>query len=212
MFDQTPRFRPDALRSGALRYEDVRNEIQDGDVLLFDGTHFLSSVVKRLTSGAYSHCGIVLTWNGRRMFVHADVANGVQAGLLSAALERFRGPGVSWLSVAAEAREQLDLEALTAEAQSHLGMPYDVWGVVHAGAHVLLGARAPRPADEPQPTHCSAFVARCFRKAGVPLLARADKLVSPDDISRSPAFVDRGVIQLAGRSRLPQKKRPLGGA
>ncbi len=194
----------------ALRYEDVRDRVQDGDVLLFDGRQVLSSLVKRLTNGRYSHCGIVLTWNGRRMLVHADVANGVQATLLSTVLNRTENPGPLWLALSDEARAHVNLDTLRSEAQSHLGMSYDVWGVVHAGAHVFLGTRAPELSDEPRPTHCSAFVARCFRLSGQPLFDLVDNLASPDDISRSLAFVPQGTLDLQNRkTSYPPPPPPL---
>jgi hypothetical protein len=78
------------------------------------------------------------------------------------------------------------------------------------GAHVFLGTRAPEFSDEPRPTHCSAFVARCFRLSGQPLFELVDNLASPDDISKSLAFVPQGTLDLQNRkATLPPPPPPL---
>ena len=172
---------------------DVRDAFRDGDVLFASGAQLLSSVVKRLTRGVYSHCGIVARWNGRPMLLHVDVSAGAAATLVSSALTRYVH-GFDWYSVRPDLRASLDTSALLGEAQAHLGLPYNMGEVVHAGAHVLLGAPAPSLPRTPAPTHCSAYVARCFRAAGLPLLDAPDNLVSPDQLSRSRTLVLRGSI------------------
>ncbi len=178
----TPRF----------EFDEAASSFADGDLLFASGAQILSSVVRRLTRGAYSHCGIVARWNGRPMLLHVDVSAGVQATLLSSALIRY-ARGFDWYQVRPR-RASFDPRALVGEAQAHLGLEYNLGEVVHAGAHVLLGAPAPSVAEAPAPTHCSAYVSRCFRAGGLALLEAPDNLVSPDQLSRSPVLVFRGSI------------------
>jgi hypothetical protein len=185
--DDVPQQRPH------FAFDDALPALQDGDVLFASGAQLLSSVVKRLTRGVYSHCGFVAHWNGRPMLLHADVSAGVQATLLSSALRRYTR-GFDWYAVRDERRGSFDASALLGEAQAHLGLEYNMGEVVHAGAHVLLGAPAPSVPRQPSPTYCSAFVARCFRAAGLALVDAPDNLLSPDQLSRSAELVFRGSI------------------
>jgi hypothetical protein len=177
-----------------LTYDDVRDDLRDGDVLLASGGEVLSHVVKRLTRGAYSHCGVVSTWNGRRLLLHADVSTGVRATRISVALQRYPR-GLDWFRVRDDARARLDVDRMMREAQAHLGHSYSLREVVQAGAHVLLGAAAPAPAAAPGPLHCSSFVARCFRAGGLPIADVADSLVSPDRVARAEELERVGRIR-----------------
>ena len=176
----------------SLRYDDVRSQLRDGDVLLFNGKPLLARIVRAVTLGDYSHCGIVASWGGRKMLMHCDYKGGVHSVPVSAALRTFPGE-FEWFAVRPEHRARLRVPALVEEGLLHLGQPYAVLRSLHAGAHVHFGARAP----EPDALHCSGYVARCFRVAGLALATEDDSLLSPTDIARSPILEHRGVIQHA---------------
>lgn len=181
-----------ARSSPALRYQDVRDDVSDGDVLLFCGKPLLARIVKTFTFGEYSHCGIVASWGGRKMLMHCDLKGGVHSLPVSAALRTFPGD-FEWFAVRPEHRDRLRVGTLVDEGLSQLGQPYSVMQPLRAGAHVFFGT--PRPA--PEALHCSGFVARCFRVAGLPLAAEDDCLLSPSDIARSLVLEPRGVIKHA---------------
>ncbi len=176
----------------ALEYRDIRGDLRDGDVLLFCGKPLLARIVRTLTLGDYSHCGIVASWGGRKMLMHCSLKGGVHSLPVSAALRTFPGD-FEWFAVRPEHRDRLDVSALMREGLAHLGESYQVMRSLRAGAHVYLGASAP----DPEAFHCSGYVARCFRAAGLPLAEEDDVLMSPSDIARSFALEPRGLIRHA---------------
>ncbi len=94
-----------ATRSG-LKYPDVRSDLKTGDLVLFSGTSFTSSVIKWGIGGKWSHVGVVvrmpafpervLLWESTTLADLADVEtnrtqSGVQLVWLSARLATYHG-------------------------------------------------------------------------------------------------------------------------
>ena len=90
---------PARPRGEPVAYPDVRAQIQDGDVLLFQGTHWLSRLIRWGSKSPYSHAGVALWWGPRLMVVQA-VGKGVEAVPLSHAVDRYSGgtASVMWSS------------------------------------------------------------------------------------------------------------------
>ncbi len=87
-------------------YSEVRGELKTGDLVLFSGSSFFSSVIKWVIGGKWSHVGVVvrspqrpervLLWESTRLADLADVetgraAAGVQLVYLSERLARYAG-------------------------------------------------------------------------------------------------------------------------
>ncbi len=64
---------------GTLQYKKYRDQIDDGDVLCFSGRHWLSSFIRKLSHGSYSHAGLAFWWGDRLMVLQAEATPGVQA-------------------------------------------------------------------------------------------------------------------------------------
>ena len=77
-----------------IRYEDIRSQIKDGDVLMFKGRYLHSSIIRGLTRSFYSHAGIAVWWN-RRLMVMEAVERGVRILPLSRKIGSYRGD-VEW--------------------------------------------------------------------------------------------------------------------
>jgi hypothetical protein len=91
-----------------LRYEAIRDQVEDGDILLFRGTVFLSRVIERVSHGAYSHCAIAANWGERKMLLQAEMLGGVQAVPMSVAVGTYPGR-VEWYKFAPAWRPKIDL-------------------------------------------------------------------------------------------------------
>src|SRR5215211_3406336 len=79
-----------SLKGVRLDYPDVRNRIQDGDILLFRGKSWFSRLLRWGTRSPYSHSGILGWWNGRLMVLEA-VPSGVMASRLSIVVQQYSG-------------------------------------------------------------------------------------------------------------------------
>ena len=87
-----------------MHYSDVRDSIENGDVLLFRGSLLHSRIIQRWTRSVYSHVGLAL-WirtDGvkRLMVIEAMEGRGIQLFPLSEYLQR--GDHVDWFAITDE--------------------------------------------------------------------------------------------------------------
>ena len=151
-----------------LEYGDIRDRVEDGDIILFRGTILFSRVIETVSHGAYSHCAIAANWAERKMLLQAELMGGVQAVPLSVAAGTYNGR-VDWYKIAPQWRAKLNIPALLTEARADLGLTYATSELLRVAAHELFGSKLPADCDNPHALFCSQYVARCFRKAGLPL-------------------------------------------
>ena len=88
-------------------YSQVRDAIQEGDVILFRGDRKLSRLISYIADSPYSHVGLVLTWYGRRILLSAEMPK-IQALPLGLAVAGYHGR-VDWYQLVPEARARLGL-------------------------------------------------------------------------------------------------------
>lgn len=167
-----------------LAYAELRDQVKDGDLILFRGNVFLSRVIQRVSGGRYSHSALVLDWGGRWMILQAEFIEGVQAVPLSVAVARYHGD-VDFYPLTPEARARVDLPRLAGVAKSALGLRYAKLDLLGAAAHLLFRFRLPRYQRDPEALFCSQYVSRCFRVAGLDLVAESDVGTSPEQIATS---------------------------
>ena len=176
-----------------VKYDDIRDRVEDGDVILFRGTVLLSRVIERVSHGDYSHCAIAANWEERKMLLQAELVGGVQAVPMSVAVGTYNGR-VDWYKIAPAWRAKLDMAMLMAEARANLGLSYARHELVRAAGHFLFGAKLPSDPDNPSALFCSQYVERCFRKAGLPLSKDTDDGTSPAEIAASDVLQFKGTI------------------
>lgn len=176
-----------------LQYGSIRDRVEDGDIILFRGTIFLSRVIEKVSGGDYSHCAIAANWGERKMLLQAELMGGVQAVPLSVAAGTYSGR-VDWYKIAPAWRAKLDIPALLAEARADLGLTYATSELLRVAAHTLFGAKLPSDCDNPHALFCSQYVERCFRRAGLPLCRDSDVGTSPSEIAASEVLQFQGVI------------------
>src|SRR3990172_11256167 len=88
------------MKSKILRYEEIRDQITNGDVLMYKGSGIVSSIIQWATRSPYSHAGIAARWNERLMVLEAK-GRGVVASPFSRNIEEYRGD-VEWFSCVME--------------------------------------------------------------------------------------------------------------
>jgi hypothetical protein len=182
---------PNADGVPLIDYRDARPALRDGDLLFFRGRHVLSRVVRTLTRGEFSHCGIVSHFGERKVLLHADVGDGVTVSAISTVLETYKGE-LHWYGLRPESRAAVDLDAILAEARAHLHRNFAWSEIVLAAAAAWFGAPVPRTSETPPSYFCSQYVARCFRVGGLPLTDVPDIMASPTLLAISEHLTVRG--------------------
>lgn len=183
-------------------YSTIRNEIQDGDILLFRGKSWLSRLICWITRSPYSHSAILGWWNGHLMVLEAE-PTGVVASRMSLVVTRYSGKIELWTT-----DEQLARFEVIQAAQLLLGKHRSAFNVLRNLKQRLLGRR-PTPSGSVAHSEifaCSEFVRRVWRAGGVDLAKHSpDMPTTPGDIAKSPSVRKVGALV---RSR-PDKIIPM---
>lgn len=167
--------------------EEVRDEIKNGDVLLYSGKKPIALLIRLITWSRYSHAGIVVRWNDRLMAMES-IWPMVILNPLSFSLERYKG-GVDWCSCIDEIPDDRRLEMIRF-AQKELGLRYSLLKLF-AFLFMIFFKRKTTEEDrlkryETQLT-CSEYVARTYNSIGLDLMKhKADRFTTPKDIANSP--------------------------
>ncbi len=172
---------PQAPAPNLVRYIDIRDRIQDGDLFLWRGQFKSSELFEDLTNAFYSHAAIAAKWHDRLMVLQAEAH--VEAVPLSYAIATYPGR-VDWYRLRREridGHEQIVARTL-AEAKSDLGLPFgaidlirSLWG--RLTRTILPNARVAKA------MFCSEYVHRCFRAGGLDLTGKSDIDTMPQDIA-----------------------------
>jgi hypothetical protein len=182
------------------RYEEVRPQIQNGDVIMYTGKKILPRLIGWLTRSPYSHAGIAVWWNERLMIMEA-VMRGVRVASLSRNIYQHKG-NVEWFSCKKEIAEE-DRLRMVIFAQEELGKSYARWKAVLFGLKVLF-KRDLSKKDELRMENklfCSQYVAQTYNSIGLDLKKnREDRFMSPGDIASSPLMEKRGEFKIKNGS------------
>lgn len=166
-----------------LDYGAVRDQIKDGDIVLFRGRSAVSRMIRWLTRSPYSHAGVVGWWNGRLMVLEA-VGKGVSTSRLSFVVAAYSGHCELWTSV----DDRLDRPRVVEEAQLVLGHHYSKKKIVANLLRMIFGRRSKEVDGDGPPDGfvCSELVSRVWRRAGIDLIPGVpDRFTKPGDIARS---------------------------
>lgn len=176
-------------------YSVYREQMRDGDVLLFKGKGWLSEIIKWKTGSAYSHAGLVAWWNDRLMVLEA-VGAGVRATPISYNLKKYEG-GIDYFRCTEELADNTRGE-MVKFAQEQLGKEYDLKRLF--GFFLKLMKNAPLEQNEtatvPGTFFCSEYVAEVYERVGCDLdLERSSQYTSPDKIASSEKMEFVGTLK-----------------
>lgn len=179
-----------------LPYGEARALIQSGDLLLFRSRGWIASLIRWATRSRYSHVGLAVWTFGRLMVAESRELRGCRLVPLSAAIGAAHVDLYQVGDATADARSKVVGAAL-----ERLGQAYG-WGSIvrmALGRLILLRWRRRYSEDDQLPpgTHlvCSAYVAACWRLAGVDLVPNlADSSTEPGDLARSSRLVMIGEL------------------
>lgn len=186
------------------QYDDVRNQIKDGDVLMYRGKSLVSRLIRFSTRSKYSHAGLAVWWNKRLMVMEA-VGKGVIVTPLSANVAHYEG-SVEWFTSTQEIPE-VDRVKLVQFAQQELGKEYDTWKLVLFGLFILLGKNV-ETRDKlmrEKKLFCSYYVAQAYNAIGRDLKQNvSDRFMTPDDVASSSLLTRMGVLRKRSKPGRPQ--------
>ncbi len=188
-----------------MQYSVIRDQIDNGDVLLFRGSLLHSRIIQRWTRSVYSHVGLAL-WvrtDGvkRLMIIEAMEGRGIQLFPLSEYLQR--GDHVDWFSIT---EESIQRDKVVAWAMARLGRDYaSPWQFLRS-----FGFLSKRIANylglatkvDHNRWFCSWFAAQALRAGGwIP--PESERLPpeqsSPGDIALYPCLQRRGKLVFEGQ-------------
>jgi len=188
------------MENKILKYNEVRLQIKNGDVIMYTGKKILSRLISWLTRSPYSHAGIAVWWNERLMVMEA-VGRGVTIVPLSRNIYQHHG-NVEWFTCKKEISEE-DRLKMVIFAQEELGKSYARWKAMLLGLKILLNRNLSRK-DQlgmENKLFCSQYVAQIYNSIGLDLKKnREDRFMSPGDIARSPLLEKRGEFKISNGS------------
>jgi hypothetical protein len=189
------------MESKILRYEEVRDQIRNGDVFMYKGKAIFSSIIRWVTRSPYSHAGMAVWWNERLMVMEAK-GNGVVASPFSRSIGHYRGE-VEWFSCVKEISDE-DRLKMVIFAQEELGKSYGRWKAILLGIRTLFEwdlDKRDRMRLENK-LFCSEYVARIYNSIGLDLKRkRSDRFMKPVDIANSSLLERKGKIKIHSRER-----------
>jgi hypothetical protein len=183
------------MESRIVKYDQVRDQIKNGDVFMYKGKGFISSVIRWVTHSPYSHAALAVWWNQRLMVMEA-IGQGVIVNPTSRSIRHYRGD-VEWFSCKKEISED-DRLRMVKFAQEELGKSYGRWKAILLGIKILFEhdlEKRDRLKREKR-LFCSEYVAQIYNFIGLDLKkGRSDRFTKPDDIAKSPLLEKRGQLK-----------------
>lgn len=179
-----------------LPYEQVRQQLQTGDLVFCSGSYLFSGLIQRFTRSVWSHVGVVYRDDSlQRVFVlESEAGIGVRLVPLSKYLRDYHGRRRPYRGQIAVCRLQPEadepaLRQVISFGMDELTRPYDNFEILRIGVRIAL--RLTRRTRD-RKYICSELVHEAFRRAGVQLQV-GDGYIGPDDLWRS------GNVQLRWR-------------
>ncbi len=182
------------------KYKEFRNQIKDGDILLYKAKGIFTSgivptIVQLVTKSPYAHAGVAVWWNDRLMVVEA-IGKGVITNPISLSLKRYKAT-VEWFQYKEKISDD-DRRKIVSIAQKELGKPYAIFKAVWFAIKYLLDQKFEErdKIREENRYFCSHFVAHVYTSVGLDLKKlRGDEGIAPVDIAKSPSLVKKGLLQ-----------------
>lgn len=168
-----------------MNYELYRNQIKDGDILLYKGKSLLSKAIRLLTKSEYSHAGIAIWWKDRLMVLEAT-GKGVFPIPMSKNLKHYKG--IVHCFTSKKYIPQVKRTKMMHFAMEEIGKEYSKWKLVVFG-YILIFGKNKDKRDEFRKTNslvCSHYVAQIYTYSGEDLKKGvSDAFTLPEDIAKS---------------------------
>lgn len=181
--------------SKCISYPDYRDQIKNGDVLLYKGHTPTSRFIQWVIKSDYSHVGIAAWWNDRLMVLEA-VGKGVIATPLSANIKGYSGDIELFTST--EEINKEDRTRMIQSAQAELGKAYSTLKMIIFGFRVYFNSTFNEDDlyQKSEDYFCSHYVANTYNAIGIDLKNKVgDAFMSPKDIANSSKLKFKAILK-----------------
>jgi hypothetical protein len=186
------------LYNARLRYEnEVRPNLQTGDLIFFSGNHWLSGLIRLKSKSAWSHVGMVLKIEeiDRTFLIESIMENGVRVIPISAILTDYHGDNkpyngrIGWARHT-ELTPELKVE-LRVAALDLLTKQYDGKEFFRVAWRTIVGRQKLFPDKK---FTCAELIHDCFKTLKIRLEYDKGLFISPGSIWRNKAVEIMGIL------------------
>ncbi len=177
-------------------YEQIRNSIKSGDLLLCSGNSIMSTMIKGATQSVWSHVAFVihLAVIDRIMVLESVESIGVRTVPLSSYVRNYNGSGSAYPGRVMIARHQdfqaQDISHLSQQAVDLLGYPYNTEEILQIAARIgmqAFGLDKSNPEIIPKNEYiCSEYVEICYNSVGIDIPYNKNGYITPADFANCP--------------------------
>lgn len=180
-----------------VQYAAIRDQIQNGDILLCSGEYMFSKLIQKATDSCWSHVAFVLkvTAIDRVMVLESIEGKGVRTVALSEYVRNFEGTGYGYKGRIAIARHADFLSKAVPEslkdmsqfAVDRFAYPYDEEEIARITARIVgsvIGFKRGE-IERDQEYICSEYVFECYKRMGIEIPYDKRGFVAPADFARA---------------------------
>lgn len=185
----------EVLQLASRDYNDVRQGLRSGDILLCSGNAIFSTLIKQATGSPWSHVAFVLRLDviDRIMVLESVESIGVRTIPLSNYVRDYNGTGKGYPGRIMLARHQQIQEnaigKLSRLAIDLLGHRYHTEEIAHIAARLglaALGVHESPDVTKQRAFICSEYVQVCFESIGIHIPYNKAGFIAPADFARDP--------------------------
>ncbi len=201
-------------------YEEIRNQIQSGDILLCSGDSTTERLIKRFTYSKWSHCGILfniaihnrnfIPWWYETMVLESVESVGVKMTPLEQYVKNYNCGGGGYPGTVSVARHNNlgELHKMFYWAGNHLGYNYDRAEIARIIAKIMASKTSARygKAKRNEAYICSEFVYECFKQIGIGFEYDKRGFIAPKDIAKNKNV--KLLFELKTNKPAKKRKRP----
>lgn len=175
-------------------YDEIRNHIRSGDILLCSGNTPLSNMIQKATGSVWSHVAFILRLDviDRILVLESVESIGVRAVPLRGYACDYNGSGRGYPGKVLLARHddvrQTNMVNLSRRAIDLLGYPYNTQEILHIAARISLGQFGISQEPDKLPERgfiCSEYAYVCFKSIGVAIDFNPQGFIAPEDFAKS---------------------------
>jgi hypothetical protein len=177
-------------------YDDIRQSVRSGDVLLASGEYMFSKLIQRATNSCWSHVAFIMRLDiiDRVMVLESIEGKGVRTVPLSEYVKNFEGTGEGYKGRLAIARHadfesratEQSLKAMAQFAVDRFARPYDEEEIARITARIVGSALGFKKGEIKRNEEyiCSEYVYECYSQLGLNITYDERGFVAPADFSR----------------------------
>ncbi len=179
----------------AINYQNIRHELDTGDIVIFGGHYRLSKLIRLWTRFPASHVGMIIRDGTRIRFVEASEGDmypereGVIVNYFSNSIPFYKGDiWIARLSSEIRTEKRLDVEKTDQFLMDQVGKRFDYEQMKKAGLDFFDRIGITKNKEKSDKFFCSELVAAALKNAGILPQSVNTSEISPADIIKLRIF------------------------